>query len=60
MVVVMGAYPLLNAVPVSALTGVMLVVVMHTFRWSSLPYIASAALPSEEVRALSDKDPDLQ
>jgi len=45
--VVMGAYPLLNTVPVSALTGVMLVVVIHTFRWSSLPYIASAVLSSE-------------
>lgn len=43
--VVMGGYPLLNHVPISALTGIMVVVVLHTFRWSSLPYFAAALLP---------------
>lgn len=50
MACVMGAYPLLNHVPISALTGVMLVVVIHTFRWTSLPYFVGAVLP-RRVRA---------
>ncbi|KAG8469992.1 hypothetical protein KFE25_006447 [Diacronema lutheri] len=48
---VMGAYPLLNHVPISALTGVMLVVVVHTFRWSSLGYFVAALVPTAEQRA---------
>jgi len=39
------AYPLLNLVPMSALTGVMLVVGLHTFSWPSIPYAISACLP---------------
>lgn len=39
------AYPLLNLVPMSALTGVMLVVGLHTFSWPSIPYALSACLP---------------
>jgi len=33
---VVGAYPLLNYIPVAALAGIMLVVVLHTFKWFSL------------------------
>jgi SulP family sulfate permease len=36
MVSVMGAYPLLNYIPVAALAGIMLVVVIHTFKWFSV------------------------
>lgn len=35
MVSIMGAYPLPNFIPVAALGGIMLVVVMHTFKWFS-------------------------
>ncbi|XP_065176004.1 putative sulfate transporter YbaR [Sycon ciliatum] len=45
MVMVMGAYPVLNFVPVAALVGIMLVVVGHTFKWQSLPAIFVAFLP---------------
>jgi len=39
------AYPALNLVPMSALTGVMLVVGLHTFSWPSIPYAVAACLP---------------
>jgi len=42
---VVGAYPLLNFIPVAALTGIMLVVVMHTFKWFSLTILAASVLP---------------
>lgn len=41
-----GAYPLLNFIPVAALAGVMIVVVLHTFKWFSVPMVAAAALPA--------------
>ena len=37
MACVMGAYPLLNFIPVAALAGIMLVVVFHTFKWFTIP-----------------------
>jgi len=40
-----GAYPLLNYIPVSALAGIMLVVVLHTFKWFSLKMLLCAFLP---------------
>eukprot|EP00440_Ansanella_granifera_P034136 gb/GFBE01037031.1/.p1 GENE.gb/GFBE01037031.1/~~gb/GFBE01037031.1/.p1 ORF type:complete len:644 (+),score=158.38 gb/GFBE01037031.1/:1-1932(+) len=42
---VMGAYRLLNYIPVAALAGIMIVVVLHTFKWFSLGMIAAALLP---------------
>jgi len=39
MVAVIGAYPALNIVPTAALAGIMLVVVMHTFKWFSLKMV---------------------
>mmetsp|Transcript_40213 Transcript_40213/g.65017 ORF Transcript_40213/g.65017 Transcript_40213/m.65017 type:complete len:652 (+) Transcript_40213:117-2072(+) len=45
MVAVMGAYPALNFIPVAALSGIMLVVVLHTFKWFSLGMLAAALLP---------------
>mmetsp|Transcript_54789 Transcript_54789/g.127888 ORF Transcript_54789/g.127888 Transcript_54789/m.127888 type:complete len:641 (+) Transcript_54789:45-1967(+) len=42
---VMGAYRLLNYIPVAALAGIMIVVVLHTFKWFSLGMILSAVLP---------------
>lgn len=40
-----GAYPMLNLIPVAALAGIMLVVVLHTFKWFSLRYLLQL-LPS--------------
>ena len=45
MACVMGAYPLLNFIPVAALAGIMLVVVFHTFKWFTIPMILAALLP---------------
>lgn len=45
MACVMGAYPLLNFIPVAALAGIMIVVVLHTFKWFSLTMVAAALLP---------------
>jgi len=36
MISIVGAYPVLNFIPVAALAGIMLVVVLHTFKWFSL------------------------
>ncbi|CAE7307745.1 ybaR, partial [Symbiodinium microadriaticum] len=45
MACVMGAYPLLNYIPVAALAGIMLVVVLHTFKWFTIPMVLAAFLP---------------
>jgi len=45
MVCVMGAYPILNYIPVAALAGIMIVVVLHTFKWFSLKMVLAACLP---------------
>eukprot|EP00747_Dinoflagellata_sp_TGD_P203302 gnl/TRDRNA2_/TRDRNA2_76925_c3_seq1.p1 gnl/TRDRNA2_/TRDRNA2_76925_c3~~gnl/TRDRNA2_/TRDRNA2_76925_c3_seq1.p1 ORF type:complete len:321 (-),score=60.62 gnl/TRDRNA2_/TRDRNA2_76925_c3_seq1:509-1393(-) len=51
----MGAYPLLNFIPVAALSGVMLVVVLHTFKWHSLKLIFAALLPASIAERLGIK-----
>ncbi len=45
-VITMGAYRVLDYIPVAALSGIMIVVVLHTFQWSRIPYVLSAAVPS--------------
>uniref|UniRef100_A0A7S2F2H0 SLC26A/SulP transporter domain-containing protein n=1 Tax=Alexandrium andersonii TaxID=327968 RepID=A0A7S2F2H0_9DINO len=40
-----GGYPLLNFIPVASLAGVMIVVVLHTFKWFSVPLVLAALLP---------------
>jgi len=50
---VVGAYPALNLIPVSALAGIMLVVVLHTFKWFSLGIMAAALMPKSVRKALS-------
>jgi len=47
MACIMGAYPLLNFIPVAALAGVMLVVVIHTFKWFSLQMVLAALMPQQ-------------
>jgi len=39
MFAIVGAYPVLNYIPVAALAGIMLVVVLHTFKWFSLKMV---------------------
>ncbi|CAK8989156.1 unnamed protein product [Durusdinium trenchii] len=53
MACVMGAYPLLNFIPVAALAGIMLVVVFHTFKWFTIPMILAALLPRSLRNKLS-------
>merc|ERR1712150_82854 len=48
----MGAYPLLNYIPVASLAGVMIVIVMHTFKWFSVPMVLAALLPEGLRRRL--------
>jgi len=48
----LGAYPLLNYIPMSALAGVMIVVVLHTFKWFSVPMVLAAALPESMRKPL--------
>lgn len=44
-----GAYPVLNYIPVASLVGIMMVVVFHTFKWSSLRLML-ASLMSKDKR----------
>ena len=41
------AYSVLNFIPMAALAGIMIVVVMHTFKWFSLPMLVAALLSKE-------------
>eukprot|EP00929_Paragymnodinium_shiwhaense_P111605 TRINITY_DN7990_c0_g3_i1.p1 TRINITY_DN7990_c0_g3~~TRINITY_DN7990_c0_g3_i1.p1 ORF type:complete len:618 (+),score=164.36 TRINITY_DN7990_c0_g3_i1:80-1933(+) len=52
---VAGAYEALNYIPVSALAGIMLVVVMHTFKWFSVGIMVSSVMPRAVRKALSSK-----
>merc|ERR1719189_2742746 len=52
---VVGAYPVLNYIPVAALAGIMLVVVMHTFKWFSLTMIAASLLPASVRDLFGDR-----
>jgi SulP family sulfate permease len=51
LVAIVGAYPALNYIPVSALSGIMIVVVLKTFKWSSLRMLLAQFLP----RTLQEK-----
>eukprot|EP00449_Zooxanthella_nutricula_P013658 CAMPEP_0198522994 /NCGR_PEP_ID=MMETSP1462-20131121/21862_1 /TAXON_ID=1333877 /ORGANISM="Brandtodinium nutriculum, Strain RCC3387" /LENGTH=604 /DNA_ID=CAMNT_0044252671 /DNA_START=27 /DNA_END=1841 /DNA_ORIENTATION=+ len=55
MACVMGAYPLLNYIPVAALAGIMLVVVLHTFKWFSVLMMVGALLPKRARDKLGPK-----
>jgi len=50
-----GAYEILNFIPVAALSGIMLVVVLHTFKWFSLKMLATAILPQSMLERLGLK-----
>jgi len=55
MACVMGAYPLLNYIPVAALAGIMLVVVLHTFKWFSVSMVVAALLPDSTREKLGPR-----
>merc|ERR1719197_1224213 len=46
-----GAYEVLNVIPVAALSGIMIVVVLHTFKWFSVPIILSSLMPQRLRKA---------
>lgn len=49
------AYPILNYIPMAALVGVMMVVVLHTFKWSFVPIVAATLMP-KQARELAPAD----
>jgi len=46
MLCTMVAYKVLDFIPISALAGVMIVVVLHTFKWAKVPMVISALVPA--------------
>jgi len=55
LIVIMVGYPIINAIPVAGLVGVMFMVVIHTFEWFSLKLIATSLLPKKARDSLSLK-----
>lgn len=55
MLCTMVAYPVLDFIPIASLAGVMIVVVLHTFKWAKLPMIVSALLPQSWRRPINEK-----
>jgi len=51
--IVAFAYPLLNLIPCGALGGIMVVAVLDTFRWSSLPSILASFIPDRTLENTS-------
>ena len=47
MIILMGAYPILNFIPLGCLIGLMIIVVYHTFKWFTLKSLLSALLPMQ-------------
>ena len=50
MLCTMVAYPVLDFIPIASLAGVMIVVVLHTFKWAKIPMIVAACLPESSRR----------
>ena len=51
---VSAAYTVLNFIPMAALAGIMIVVVLHTFKWFSLPMLLAATLPEKARESASE------
>ena len=47
MIIIMGAYPLLNFIPLGALIGMMAIVVYRTFRWFTLKGFLACFMPMQ-------------
>jgi len=54
MLCTMVAYPVLDFIPISALAGVMIVVVLHTFKWAKVPLVISACLPASWRKPINE------
>jgi len=50
-----GGYEILNYIPMAALSGIMFVVVFHTFRWYSIPMVIGTFLPPFLRRGIFDQ-----
>jgi MFS superfamily sulfate permease-like transporter len=50
LITVCAAYPVLNFIPMAALAGIMVVVVLHTFKWLSVPLLFAALMPERTRR----------
>ena len=48
----LASWQVLNYIPMAALAGIMIVVVLHTFKWFSLPMLAAAFLSEVISRRL--------
>mmetsp|Transcript_40297 Transcript_40297/g.51931 ORF Transcript_40297/g.51931 Transcript_40297/m.51931 type:complete len:685 (-) Transcript_40297:355-2409(-) len=46
LIIILVAYPLINLIPIASLQGVMFMVVIHTFEWSSLKIVAVSCMPA--------------
>jgi len=55
MLCTMVAYPVLDYVPISALAGVMIVVVLHTFKWAKIPMVLAACVPTSWRAPINNK-----
>ena len=51
---VAAAYQVLNFIPMAALAGIMIVVVLHTFKWFSIPMLLAILLPERLRASVSD------
>nr|AFA52600.1 putative sulfate permease family protein [Vaucheria litorea] len=45
LIIVLGAYPVINLIPMAGLVGVMVVIAWNTFDWSSLPKVIASLSP---------------
>jgi len=55
MLCTMVAYPALNYIPIASLAGVMIVVVLHTFKWGKIPMVLAACVPHSWRPAINAK-----
>merc|ERR1719331_3140078 len=55
LIILLAAYPVINAIPVASLAGVMFNVVVHTFEWSSLRIIFYSSLPLSLRQKFGDR-----
>lgn len=55
LIILLVAYPAINAIPVASLAGVMFNVCVHTFEWSSLKILFFSAMPMSSRQRFGDR-----
>ena len=55
LIILLAAYPLINAIPLSALAGVMFNVCFHTFEWESLKIMFFSMMPKQWREKFGDQ-----